>query len=84
MMADIGRKGPGNLGSGGGQVQTGSPQTGKSVQVKERYDVMSAMLLATLVHTQLRLAAQQSADSSQVSCSAFHMLFTPLLVGGQL
>ncbi|KAG5188390.1 ribosomal protein L7/L12, C-terminal/adaptor protein ClpS-like protein, partial [Tribonema minus] len=35
-MADIGKKGPGNLGSGKGEVQTGSPSTGTSVLVKDR------------------------------------------------
>jgi hypothetical protein len=35
-MADIGRKGPGNLGSGKGEVQTGSPSAGTSVLVKDR------------------------------------------------
>jgi ATP-dependent Clp protease adaptor protein ClpS len=45
MMADIGKQGPGNLGSGGGQVDTGGSSKSKGVQVLDRVEAEQGEML---------------------------------------
>jgi ATP-dependent Clp protease adaptor protein ClpS len=45
MMADIGRQGPGNLGSGGGQVDTGGSAKSKGVAVIDRVEAEQGEML---------------------------------------